>query len=59
VVGLNNTWSREQMYKYRALGNLPRIGETPVEIEASSTYEAKAKLAALYGIGNVTNPYKV
>jgi hypothetical protein len=47
------------MYKYRALVNLPRIGQRPVEIEASSTYEAKAKLEAMYGVGNVTNPYKV
>ena len=47
------------MYKYRALVSLPNIGQKPVEIEADSTYEAKAKLEAMYGVGKVTNPYKI
>ena len=47
------------MYKYKAFINLPGIGQRPVEIEASSTYEAKAKLEAMYGVGNVTNPFKM
>ena len=47
------------MKTYRALVNLPRIGQTPVTIEASSIYEAKAKLEAQYGVGNVTKPYEV
>ena len=47
------------MKTYRALVNLPRIGQTPVTIEAQSTYEAKLKLESMYGAGNVTNPYEV
>ena len=47
------------MKTYRALVNLPRIGQTPVTVEARSIYEAKAKLEAMYGVGNVTNPYEV
>ncbi len=47
------------MKTYRALVNLPNIGQTPVTIEARSTYEAKAKLEAMYGIGKVTNPYEI
>ena len=47
------------MKTYRALVTLPRIGQTPVIVEARSTYEAKAKLEAMYGVGNVTNPYEV
>ena len=43
------------MKTYRALVTLPRIGQTPVTIEARSTYEAKEKLEAQYGKGNVTN----
>ena len=39
------------MKTYRALITLPRIGQTPVTIEARSTYEARAKLEALYGVG--------
>jgi hypothetical protein len=50
---------KSEMYKYRALVNLPTIGLRPIEVEASSTYEAKAKLEAMYGVGNVSNPYKV
>ena len=42
------------MKTYRALVTLPNIGQTPVTIEARSTYEAKEKLEALYGKGNVT-----
>ena len=42
------------MKTYRALVTLPRIGQTPVTIEARSTYEARAKLEAMYGVGNVT-----
>ena len=47
------------MKTYRALVNLPTLGQTPVTIEARSTYEAKAKLEAMYGVGNVTSPYSV
>ena len=47
------------MKTYRALVTLPRIGQTPVTIEARSTYEARAKLEAMYGVGNVTAPYEV
>ena len=44
------------MRTYRALVTLPNIGQTPVTIEARSIYEAKAKLEAMYGAGNVTVP---
>jgi hypothetical protein len=47
------------MKTYRAFVTLPRLGQVPVTIEARSTYEAKAKLEAQYGVGNVTNPYAV
>jgi len=47
------------MKTYRALVNLPTVGQTPVLVEARSTYEAKAKLEAIYGVGNVTSPYSV
>jgi hypothetical protein len=47
------------MKTYRALVFLPRIGQTPITIEARSTYEAKAKLEAQYGRGNVTTIYEV
>ena len=47
------------MKTYRAFVTLPRIGQTPVTIEARSTYEAKEKLEALYGKGNVTAPYEI
>ena len=47
------------MKTYRALITLPPIGQTPVAIEARSTYEARAKLEAMYGVGNVTAPYEV
>jgi hypothetical protein len=47
------------MKTYRALVTLPRIGQTPVTIEARSNCEAKEKLEAQYGKGNVTNPYEV
>jgi hypothetical protein len=47
------------MKTYRALVNLPPIGQKPVTVEARSIYEAKAKLEAMYGVGNVTNPYEV
>ena len=47
------------MKTYRALVTLPNIGQTPVIVEARSTYEAKEKLEAQYGKGNVTNPYEV
>ena len=53
------TKRRGDMKTYRAFVTLPRIGQTPITIEARSTYEAKAKLEALYGKGNVTNPYEV
>jgi hypothetical protein len=33
--------------------------QTPVTIEARNTYEAKLKLEAIYGVGNVTNPHQV
>jgi hypothetical protein len=46
------------MKTYRALVHLPQIGQTPVTVEASSIYEAKAKLEAMYGVGNVTNLYE-
>jgi hypothetical protein len=41
------------MKTYKAFATLPNIGQTPVTIEARSTYEAKEKLEALYGKGNV------
>ncbi len=47
------------MKTYKAFATLPNIGQTPVTVEARSTYEAKAKLEAIYGVGNVTNPYEV
>lgn len=47
------------MKAYRALVKLPRIGSTPLTIEARSIYETKAKLEALYGQENVTNPYEI
>ena len=47
------------MKTYRALVTLPNIGLTPVTIEARSIYEAKAKLEAMYGAGNVTVPIPV
>jgi hypothetical protein len=47
------------METYRALVTLPNIGQTPVTIEARSTYEAQAKLEAMYGTINVTNPIAV
>ena len=47
------------MKTYRALVHLPRIGQTPVTVEARSIYEAKTKLEAMYGVGNVTNPYEI
>jgi hypothetical protein len=47
------------MKTYRALVNLPTIGQTPVTVEARSTYEAKIKLETTYGVGNVTNPYEI
>ena len=50
---------RGDMKTYRALVTLPRIGQTPVTIEARSLYEARAKLEAMYGVGNVTAPYEV
>jgi hypothetical protein len=37
------------MKTYRAFVTLPNIGQTPVTIEARSTYEAKEKLEAQYG----------
>ena len=43
---------------YKAFVTLPNIGQTPVTVEARSTYEAKTKLEAMYGKGNVTNPYE-
>ena len=39
------------MKTYRAFVTLPNIGQTPVTIEARSTYEAKEKLEAQYGKG--------
>jgi hypothetical protein len=53
------TKRRGNMKTYRALVTLPNIGQTPVTVEARSTYEAKTKLEAMYGKGNVTNPYEV
>ena len=47
------------MKTYKAFATLPNIGQTPVTVVARSTYEAKEKLEALYGKGNVTNPYEV
>jgi hypothetical protein len=47
------------MKTYRAFATLPNIGQTPITVEARSTYEAKTKLEAIYGKGNVTNPYEV
>ena len=47
------------MKTYRAFATLPNIGQTPVTVEARSTYEAKTKLEAMYGVGKVTNPYEV
>jgi hypothetical protein len=47
------------MKTYRAFVTLSRIGQTAVTVEASSNYEAKTKLEAMYGKGNVTNPYEV
>jgi hypothetical protein len=53
------TKRRGNMKTYRALITLARIGQTPVTIEARSRYEARAKLEAIYGVGNVTAPYEV
>ena len=47
------------MKTYRALVKLPQIGLTPITIQARSIYEAKAKLEALYGRENVTNPTRL
>ena len=47
------------MKTYKAFAILPNIGQTPVTVEARSTYEAKTKLEAMYGVGKVTNPYEV
>ena len=47
------------MKTYKAFATLPDIGQTPVTVEARSTYEAKTKLEAMYGMGNVTAPYEV
>ena len=47
------------MKTYGALVTLARIGQTPVTIEARSTYEAREKLEAQYGVGNVTAPYEI
>jgi hypothetical protein len=53
------TKRRGNMKTYRASATLPNIGQTPVTIEARSTYEAKEKLEAQYGKRNVMNPYEV
>jgi len=38
------------MKTYKAFATLPNIGQTPVTVEARSTYEAKEKLEAQWGI---------
>jgi hypothetical protein len=55
----NVTSGTGNMKTYGASVTLARIGQTPVTIEARSTYEAREKLEAQYGVGNVTDPYEI
>ena len=47
------------MKTYRALVTLPELVRHQLPSRPAVTYEAKEKLEAQYGKGNVTNPYEV